>query len=52
MKVPFVDLRTQGTQMLEEFDSAFRDIVTRAAYTLGPECAAFDADFAAYTGCS
>jgi dTDP-4-amino-4,6-dideoxygalactose transaminase len=52
MRIPFVDLRSQGAELVDEFDSAFRSVVGRAAYTLGPEVAAFESDFARECGCA
>lgn len=51
MRVPFVDLKAQGGELLEEFDAVFHSVVGRAAYTLGPEVAGFEAAFAALCGC-
>jgi dTDP-4-amino-4,6-dideoxygalactose transaminase len=52
MKVPFVDLKTQGGDLLDEFDAAFRSVVERAAYTLGPEVEQFESVFARACGCT
>jgi dTDP-4-amino-4,6-dideoxygalactose transaminase len=52
MRIPFVDLKTQGAELLDEFDAAFREVVGRAAYTLGPELREFEEAFACATGCS
>jgi len=52
MRVPFVDLRRQGAELFEEFDAAFRSVVERAAYTLGPEVAGFESAFAELCGCT
>jgi dTDP-4-amino-4,6-dideoxygalactose transaminase len=52
MRIPFVDLKAQGTELLEEFDAAFHSVVGRAAYTLGPEVAGFESAFAALCGCT
>lgn len=51
MRIPFVDLKAQGSELLDEFDAAFRSVVGRAAYTLGPEVAEFESAFAALCGC-
>jgi dTDP-4-amino-4,6-dideoxygalactose transaminase len=51
MDVPFVDLRSQGRDLLDDYERAFRSIVERAAYTLGPELDAFERQFAASCGC-
>jgi len=52
MRVPFVDLKKQGSDLIEEFDAAFRSVVGRAAYTLGPEVEGFESAFAQYCGCA
>ncbi|HEY5506289.1 MAG TPA: DegT/DnrJ/EryC1/StrS family aminotransferase [Coriobacteriia bacterium] len=52
MKVAFVDLKAQGGELLDEFDAAFRSVVGRAAYTLGPEVREFESAFAGMCGCS
>jgi dTDP-4-amino-4,6-dideoxygalactose transaminase len=52
MRIPFVDLKSQGAELLGEFDEAFHSIVGRAAYTLGPEVEAFESAFARVAGCS
>jgi dTDP-4-amino-4,6-dideoxygalactose transaminase len=50
--VPFVDLKAQGVELLTEYEAAFRSIVERAAYTLGPEVKEFETAFASFCGCS
>ena len=52
MRIPFVDLKSQGSELLEEFDAAFRSVVGRAAYTLGPEVEGFESAFASLCGCT
>jgi dTDP-4-amino-4,6-dideoxygalactose transaminase len=52
MRVPFVDLRRQGADLLDEFDVTFRSVVERAAYTLGPEVSGFESAFAEMCGCT
>ena len=52
MRIPFVDLKAQGSELLEEFDAAFHSVVGRAAYTLGPEVSQFESAFAALCGCT
>jgi dTDP-4-amino-4,6-dideoxygalactose transaminase len=52
MRIPFVDLKAQGVGLMDEFDTAFRSIVGRAAYTLGPEIAQFETAFAELCGCA
>jgi dTDP-4-amino-4,6-dideoxygalactose transaminase len=51
MRVPFVDLKQQAAALQAEFDAAFRSVVERAAYTMGPELAQFEEAFAAFCGC-
>lgn len=51
MGIPFVDLKSQGAELAEEFEAALRSVVERAAYTLGPEVAEFEAAFAKLCGC-
>jgi dTDP-4-amino-4,6-dideoxygalactose transaminase len=46
--VPFVDLRAQGRELHGEFSEVFESILTRAAYTMGPELSEFEAMFAAF----
>jgi dTDP-4-amino-4,6-dideoxygalactose transaminase len=50
--VPFVDLKTQGQQLLPEYQAALADIVGRAAYVMGPEMRDFETAFAQFCGCS
>jgi dTDP-4-amino-4,6-dideoxygalactose transaminase len=52
MRIPFVDLKRQGADLIDEFDVAFRSVVDRAAYTLGPEVREFESAFAALCGCA
>ena len=52
MRVPLVDLKAQGAELLEQFDASFRSVVERAAYTLGPEVERFETSFAVLCGCS
>jgi len=48
--VPFVDLRAQAQELHDEFYEVFESVTSRAAYTMGPECAAFEAAFAEFCG--
>jgi dTDP-4-amino-4,6-dideoxygalactose transaminase len=48
--VPFVDLRSQARELHDEFHEVFESVISRAAYTMGPECAAFEAAFAEFCG--
>ena len=52
MDVPFVDLRMQARELHDEFAAAFESVISRAAYTLGPEVGEFEAAFAAVAGCA
>lgn len=49
--VPFVDLKTQGLQLLPQYQAALASIVERAAYIMGPEMREFEAAFAEFCGC-
>jgi dTDP-4-amino-4,6-dideoxygalactose transaminase len=51
MRVPFVDLKRQAEDLRVDFDTAFRSVVERAAYTMGPELAQFEEAFAHFCGC-
>ena len=48
--VPFVDLRAQARELHDELHAVFESVTSRAAYTMGPECAAFEAAFAEFCG--
>ena len=48
--VPFVDLRAQVRELHDELHAVFESVILRAAYTMGPECADFEAAFAEYCG--
>ncbi len=48
--VPFVDLRREARELHDELTRVFESIILRAAYTMGPECAAFEAAFAEFCG--
>jgi len=47
-QVPFVDLRAQARELHDELHEVFESVTSRAAYTLGPELAEFEAAFAAF----
>jgi dTDP-4-amino-4,6-dideoxygalactose transaminase len=51
MNVPFVDLRRQSHDLHDEYDKAIWSVLERAAYTMGPELAAFEEAFAGLCGC-
>lgn len=48
--VPFVDLCAQARELRDEYHEVFESVSSRAAYTLGPECAEFEAAFAGFCG--
>ncbi|HZY98829.1 MAG TPA: DegT/DnrJ/EryC1/StrS family aminotransferase [Candidatus Baltobacteraceae bacterium] len=50
MKVPFVDLQVQYASIRSEVDRAFAGVLEQASFVLGPQVAAFEERFAAYTG--
>jgi dTDP-4-amino-4,6-dideoxygalactose transaminase len=50
MEVPFVDLRAQGRELHDEFHAVFESVLSRAAFTMGPELTEFEAAFAAFCG--
>ncbi len=52
MHVPFVDLKVQASRLRAEFDAAFSSVVSRAAYTMGPELREFEEAFAAFCDCT
>jgi dTDP-4-amino-4,6-dideoxygalactose transaminase len=49
--VPFVDLKTQGSRLLSDYQAVFADIVGRAAYVMGPEMRDFETAFADFCAC-
>jgi dTDP-4-amino-4,6-dideoxygalactose transaminase len=51
MKVPFVDLKAQAELLGGTYGSLLESIVSRAAYTMGPELARFEEEFASYCDC-
>lgn len=48
--IPSEDLTRQYAQIEEEVLAAVRDVLPRGKYTLGPQVAAFEDEFAAYCG--
>ena len=48
--VPFVDLKAQYHAIKTEIDAAIGHILENAQFVLGPEVAAFESEFAHYTG--
>ncbi len=51
MHVSFVDLKAQAESLGGTYASLLDSIVGRAAYTMGPELAAFEREFASYCSC-
>jgi dTDP-4-amino-4,6-dideoxygalactose transaminase len=47
--IPFVDLKSQYLSIKAEVDAAILKTIESCAFTLGPDVAAFESDFAAYT---
>ncbi len=50
INVPFVDLRAQASELNDELNAVFESVLLRAAYTMGPELAEFEAAFADFCG--
>ena len=50
--VPFVDLKAQYLSIKPEIDAAIQGILDTCQFTLGKEVAAFEEEFAAYSGSS
>ncbi|WP_125778240.1 DegT/DnrJ/EryC1/StrS family aminotransferase [Antribacter gilvus] len=50
MKVPFLDLAAQSAEIAGEVLPAWQDILASAAFVGGREVAAFEEEYAAYTG--
>lgn len=48
--IPFVDLVTQYRNIHQEIDDAVLHVLASGQYVLGPEVAAFEEEFAAYSG--
>jgi dTDP-4-amino-4,6-dideoxygalactose transaminase len=48
--IPFVDLRAQYLSIKEEVDAAIQGVLDTCQFTLGSEVAAFEQEFAAYSG--
>jgi len=46
--IPFVDLKAQYASIKDEVDTAIQSVLQTSQFTLGPEVAAFEAEFAAY----
>lgn len=50
MNVPFLDLTRSHQEVRAELDEAYQRVMRTASYILGPECLAFEEEFAAYCG--
>lgn len=48
MKVPFLELKPTYTELQLELDDAFRRVMGSGWYIMGPECDAFEREFAEY----
>ena len=48
--IPFVDLKSQYASIKPEVNAAIQGVLDSCAFTLGPEVAAFEQEFAAYCG--
>ena len=48
--IPFVDLKTQYLSIKPEVDAAIQHILENTQFVLGAEVAAFEKEFAAYSG--
>jgi dTDP-4-amino-4,6-dideoxygalactose transaminase len=51
MNIPFVDLKAQAESLGATYSALLDSVVDRAAYTMGPELAQFEEEFAAYCDC-
>lgn len=49
-KIPFLDLKAAYRELEEEIQTALLSVASRGAYVLGPEVAAFEEEFARFTG--
>ncbi|MET0624602.1 MAG: DegT/DnrJ/EryC1/StrS family aminotransferase [Pyrinomonadaceae bacterium] len=50
MNVPFLDLKAPHEELREELEAASRRVMESGWFIMGPECEAFEAEFAAYCG--
>ncbi|HEY0171436.1 MAG TPA: DegT/DnrJ/EryC1/StrS family aminotransferase [Pyrinomonadaceae bacterium] len=50
MKIPFLDLKAPHAELREELEAASRRVMESGWFIMGPECEAFEAEFAAYCG--
>lgn len=51
MAIPVEDLTRQYAQIADELEPVIKDVLARGKYTLGPQLAAFEEEFAAYCDC-
>ena len=51
MQIPLVDLRAQYQTIRHEVMASFEDVLEHMQLFLGPQCQAFEQEFAAYCGC-
>src|ERR1700722_15003583 len=51
MKVPFLDLKSHHAPLLDEINTAIREVIESTAFAGGPFVAEFEEDFAAYCDC-
>jgi dTDP-4-amino-4,6-dideoxygalactose transaminase len=51
MHIPLVDLRAQYQMIKHEAMASFEDVLEHIQLFLGPQCQAFEQEFAAYCGC-
>jgi dTDP-4-amino-4,6-dideoxygalactose transaminase len=52
IKVPFLDLKSHHSPLLEEINRAIGEVIDSGAFAGGPLVARFEEDFAAYCDCS
>lgn len=50
VRIPFLDMKAQYTELKSEFDQAYRRVMDSGWYVLGEEVEAFEQEFAAYLG--
>ncbi|MFN2414403.1 MAG: DegT/DnrJ/EryC1/StrS family aminotransferase [Pyrinomonadaceae bacterium] len=50
MKIPFLDLKAAHAELRGELEAASRRVLESGWFIMGPECEAFEAEFAAYCG--
>src|SRR4051794_5500557 len=48
--IPFIDLKKQYRSLKSEFDAAIERVLDNSQFILGPEVAAFEQEFSAYSG--